>query len=284
MKRLIIIFAIVCSLLPTALAIYGEEFETLYMKKVGEADKATADGEWKAAEKALTEAISLEPDNPGNPLLLSNLGLIRFNMGLDSLAVATLTQAQHLAPASVTILTNRARILLYMGKMAEALDDFSNILTLDSLDVTARFNHCLLSLRSHDFKGASKDFEFLSTNFPELIETSIAGASYLSGTGQYQEAIPYYTKVIEERPDAEYIGGRAYCYLLLDRLQEASDDINAAIKLSPDDGELYLYRAALNKRRYRPKDAEADARMAIKLGVAEQRVAQFLAKSVINPK
>ena len=48
--------------------------------------------------------------------------------------------------------------------------------------------------------------------------------------------------------------------------------------MTPDDGELYLYRAALNKMRYRPDDAKADALKAIELGVDKKRAAQFLDK------
>lgn len=66
--------------------------------------------------------------------------------------------------------------------------------------------------------------------------------------------------------------------MLCGNLQDASDDINAALSMTPDDGELYLYRAALNKMRYRPDDAKADALKAIELGVDKKRAAQFLDK------
>lgn len=271
-----ILLCIIASTLLFAIKSHCEEVESLYIIKFGEAERACSEGKWATAEKALVEALSLEPDNPSNPLLLSNLGMIRFNMGLDSLAIETLTEAHDLAPSSVTILANRARIYLFTGQQKEAIEDFGNVLRIDSMDVTSRFNHCLLSLREHNFRTAGEDFNFLVRNYPDRLETDIAGASYLSGTGQYLEAVPYYTKVIEERPESEYYGGRAFCYLLLDRLQEASDDINTALSLSPEDGELFLYRAALNKRRYRPVDAEADALRAEKLGVDPKRVRQFI--------
>lgn len=247
-----------------------------YMKKVEEADKACEEGKWRDAEKALTSAIALEPDNHNNVLLMSNLGLIRYNMGLDSLAIETLTEAHRMAPASVTILSNRARILLENGHEEDAFYDFDLILELDSMEIDTRFNHCLLALRRHDFRTAKSDFEFMQRHFPDEIMTDIAGASVLSGTGDFLGAIPYYTRILDERKEAEYYSGRAYCYLLIDRLQEASDDINTALSLSPDDGELYLYRAALNKMRYRPADADADAKRAMKLGIPRERVSQFL--------
>lgn len=252
------------------------EEDSPYMQKVDEADKACNEGKWTEAANALVEALRMEPANPSNVLLMSNLGIIRFNMGQDSLALATLNDAHIIAPASVTILSNRARVLTALGMEKEAYQDYGLIMELDSTVISARFNHCLLALRRHDFKTAKEDFEFMDRNFQEETETRIAGASFMSGTGEFAKAIPYYTKVLEDRKEPEFYGGRGYCHLLCGNLQEASDDINSALELAPDDGELYLYRAALNKMRYRPADAKADALKAVELGVERKRASQFL--------
>ncbi|MCM1076791.1 MAG: tetratricopeptide repeat protein [Bacteroides sp.] len=256
----------------------NEVGESAYMTKVGEADKACAEGKWDEAEKALMAAMDCEPDNPNNVLLLSNLGIIRYNMGQDSLAITTLNIAHRKAPSSVTILANRAKIFAANGYEENAYQDYDRILRLDSMEITSRLSHCLLALRRHSFREAVNDFEFMKCNFPDKMETEIAGASVLSGTGDYAGAIPYYTRILKERNDWEYYSGRGFCYLLTGAIQEAADDINTAISLEPDYGELYLYRAALNKMRYRPDDAEADAKRAINLGVDKARAKQFLSK------
>ncbi|WP_303273970.1 tetratricopeptide repeat protein [uncultured Duncaniella sp.] len=254
--------------------------ESLYFKKIDEADKACAEGLWHEAENALVEALRAEPANPSNVLLISNLGIIRFNMGQDSLAIATLNDAHSMAPASVTILSNRAKVLAANGYDEEAYLDYSRIIELDSLEISARLPRCLYALRRHDFRTAKSDMEFMEQNFPGKIETEIAGAAVRSGTGDFAGAIPYYSRILLERKDPEYYSGRAYCYLLTGSHQEASDDINSALAITPADGELYLYRAALNKMRYRPADAEADARKAVELGVDKTRATQFLSNQI----
>ena len=254
--------------------------ESLYFKKIYESDKACAEGLWHEAENALVEALRAEPANPSNVLLISNLGIIRFNMGQDSLAIATLNDAHSMAPASVTILSNRAKVLAANGYDEEAYLDYSRIIELDSLEISARLPRCLYALRRHDFRTAKSDMEFMEQNFPGKIETEIAGAAVRSGTGDFAGAIPYYSRILLERKDPEYYSGRAYCYLLTGSLQEASDDINSALAITPADGELYLYRAALNKMRYRPADAEADARKAVELGVDKTRATQFLSNQI----
>ena len=265
---------------PLAAKASENETESLYFKKIDEADKACAEGLWHEAENALVEALRAEPANPSNVLLISNLGIIRFNMGQDSLAIATLNDAHSMAPASVTILSNRAKVLAANGYDEEAYLDYSRIIELDSLEISARLPRCLYALRRHDFRTAKSDMEFMEQNFPGKIETEIAGAAVRSGTGDFAGAIPYYSRVLLERKDPEYYSGRAYCYLLTGSLQEASDDINSALSITPADGELYLYRAALNKMRYRPADAEADARKAVELGVDKTRATQFLSNQI----
>ncbi|WP_290159188.1 hypothetical protein [uncultured Duncaniella sp.] len=265
---------------PLAAKASENETESLYFKKIDEADKACAEGLWHEAENALVEALRAEPANPSNVLLISNLGIIRFNMGQDSLAIATLNDAHSMAPASVTILSNRAKVLAANGYDEEAYLDYSRIIELDSLEISARLPRCLYALRRHDFRTAKSDMEFMEQNFPGKIETEIAGAAVRSGTGDFAGAVPYYSRILLERKDPEYYSGRAYCYLLTGSLQEASDDINSALAITPADGELYLYRAALNKMRYRPADAEADARKAVELGVDKTRATQFLSNQI----
>ena len=66
-------------------------------------------------------------------------------------------------------------------------------------------------------------------------------------------------------------------YLLTDQLGEAASDIAEGLAIDPNDAELYLYRAYLNKLRYSNADAQADLKRAIELGVDPQR-AEMLKK------
>lgn len=270
MTRLLITLAM---LLSTILGILAE---TPYMEAVDEADKACDKGEWLKAVEAIDRAMAIEPDNPGNILLMSNLGMIQYNMGQDSLAVLTLDEAHHRAPKSVTILTNRARVLTAMGREDEALADYATILQLDSADVTARLNHGLLSLRHRKFNDAKADMDWLREHKPDTDEARVGCATMHCAVGEYAEAIPYYTALLDNHKEPEYYGARAYCYLITGELQEASDDIASALELAPDDGELYLYRAALNKMRFRPDDARRDAIRATELGIDPRRAAEFM--------
>ncbi|MDE5982828.1 MAG: hypothetical protein K2G92_06920, partial [Duncaniella sp.] len=47
-----------------------------YTDLVGDADKAIAAGKWDEAEQLLVKAMRLEPANPFNVLLMSNVGMM----------------------------------------------------------------------------------------------------------------------------------------------------------------------------------------------------------------
>lgn len=252
--------------------------ESPYFRLAGEADTAIAKGEYSLAESKLLEALRLEPGNPSNVLMMSNLGLVRFYMGRDDEALQTLNDACAAAPSSTTVLSNRARVLMSMGRPDEARADFARVLAVDSTLVTPRFYHGILSLRAGDIVTASTDFKRLEQADPKSFEANFAMATLNTALGNNLEAIPYFNRLIEIDPQAEYYAARALCNLQLDRLNEASEDISKGLELDSKDGELYLYRAMLNKMRFRPEDADADARKAMQHGVPRERVKPFLLK------
>ena len=252
--------------------------DTPYMELVDKADKACNDGKWSEAAKILQDAIKEEPDNPGNVLLLSNLGMVRYNLGLDSLAIDAFDQALDIAPSSVTIIANRAKVYAAMGLEQEAFNDYSRIMMLDSTYITARFHHGLIALRHRMFDVAKEDFEYLKTHYPASDEALIGEATMHSLVGEYKEAIPLYTEIQRKILVPEYFGARANCYLMTDELQAAAEELAPPLELAPTDGELYLYRAALNKMHYRPEDAKKDAERAIQLGVDPARAQEFMTK------
>lgn len=246
--------------------------DSRYIRLAGRADSAIADARWKDAADALNEAMRLEPANPSNVLLMSNLGMVQFYSGNDSLAIETLTTAHNIAPASVTVLQNRARVYTTTGRLKRALDDYTEILRLDSTLIEPRFYRAMLMFNSGNVTTAENDLQYLKRHYPTDPSTKLLDATVLTYTGRFKEAIPIFTEIIEGKPTAGDYSMRALCYLMTNQLQEASNDIQRGLEKDPVDGELYLYRALLNQMRYRPDDARSDAALAVKYGVNSSRV------------
>ncbi len=269
------IVAILCFIFSAAQLRAGEPASERY-SLMGNADKAIAGGRWAEAEDALRQALRLDPADPTNVLLLSNLGMVQFYDGRSGDAIATLSDAHRIAPASVTVLLNRARVLTSAGFTDQALDDYSEVIRLDSTLTEPRFYRAVLCLSLGREQQAMADIDTLVLRAPDDRLTNIALATVEMRKADFQSAIMHLSSALKDNPDAAHLGSRALCYLMTGDLASASDDIAAGLELDPTDGDLYLYRALLNKMRYRPDDAKADGETAVKMGVDPQKVKMLL--------
>lgn len=254
----------------------AEPADEEYFNLVGEAEKAIKDGRWAEAEESLRKAMRSSPSNPTNVLLLSNLGMVQFYDGRAQDAIRTLSDAHAMAPASVTVLLNRARVFTSEGMNDQAERDYAEVIRLDSTLCEPRFYRAMLALNRGDVAGAVADVDTLVTRNPDDRLTHVALATLLIHSSKYAEAIPHLTAAIKSQPDASYYAHRALCYLFVDDPSAASADIAEGLELDPTDGELYLYRGLLNKMRFRPDDAKADGEKAVKFGVDPAKVKQLL--------
>lgn len=255
-----------------------EDEEDPYFLLCGQADEAVKEGKYDDAAARLIEAMSIRPDSPENILLLSNLGMIYCYMDRDSLALATLDEAHRRAPAMRTVLSNRGRVLLKLGRDKEAYRDFSSVIEADSVNADARYYRGTIALYSGNLEQAEKDFDVLRTQKPEDLTTATALSSLYFLTNRNKEAIPYLKRIIEDDPAAEYYASLAACYLALGNLTEASATLAEAFAKYPSDPELYYYRAMLNRDRYRTDDAHRDAKMAVKLGLSPAKAKALFEK------
>lgn len=278
MKRTALLIAL-ASALNVAAAEPADSLEARpYYLLIDQAEKALADNHSEEAAARLVEAMSVEPENPNNIMLMSNLGVIYWRDGRDSLALDVFDRALERAPSMVTVRLNRARLHLDMGDNVEAYDDFDNVLQLDSLNATALYYRGTMSLYGGRMDLAEADFLRLKQVEPKALDTAVALSMLYSLTGRERQAIPYFEQLVEEDPAPEYFAGLAGCLLQLQELSRASEVINRGMKLYNRDPELFYYRAWLNRDRYRLDDARADAERAIEFGANPRKVAALFQK------
>ena len=244
--------------------------DSIYLNFVDIAEKAIATEDWNAAENALLNAMRGQPSNPANVLLLSNLSIVRYQQGNDSLALATINDAVVMAPKSATVLNNRARILKNMGRIDEAYLDYGTILDLDSTLIEPRYMHGIIALSKNDLNVAFNDFSKLESIAPNDEYTIDGLAMYYFHTNNLDKAIPYFSKLISNNPSIENYTSIILCYLFSDKLSEASTSISDAMRLYPLEGQFYLHRAYLNHLYYRHNDCDNDIKRAIELGVSSK--------------
>lgn len=246
--------------------------EDPYFLLMEEADSALANGRYLEAVERLKDAMRVNPEHPTNALLLSNLGIAYNYLNYDSLALDAFDRALLLAPSMTTVHSNRAMLLLKMNRDMEARQGFAHVIARDSLNSSARYYHGMLSLYAHDLRGAEADFAVLASVAPDDYNTQVAMSALYSLTGQDARAIPYYKKLIEMDPAAEYYAALAGCYLATSDLQAASETLANGFKTCGEDAELYYYRAWLRRDSYMMDEARSDAKRAIELGASPAKV------------
>ena len=196
--------------------------------------------DWAGAEKALIGALRVQPANPQNALLLSNLGTIQRKMGKNDEALKSYTNALMITPRSVTLLMNRAALFSEMEKFDDALNDTT---------------------------ACRKDFEQLLKINPKSSDARIGLAALMKLRGYYTEAIDLYTQVIRVNPEQTSLYlNRGEAYLLNRRLNKADEDVAKALELDPKDPLVYVLRAKLKLARYEKEDASRDLDRAVSLG------------------
>ena len=240
--------------------------DSIYLNFVEIAENAIATEDWNVAENALLSAMRGQPANPANVLLLSNLSIVRYQQGNDSLALATINDAIVIAPKSITALNNRARILKDMGRIDEAYLDYETMLDIDSTLIEPRYMHGIIALSNNNFSVAFNDFSKLESIAPNDEYTIDGLAMYYFHTSEFNKAIPYFSKLLSNNPSVDNYTSIILCYLFSENLADASSSISDAMRLYPLEGCFYLHRAYLNHLYYRHNDCDNDIKRAIELG------------------
>ena len=252
--------------------------ERPYFLLIDQSEKALEQNDYEAAALRLVEAMSVEPDNPLNVALLTNLGMIYYYNEQDSMALRVLDEAVRRSPRLIAAHEKRARVLTGMGRDKEAYEEYGRVIDIASLTTSARFYHAMMALHSGKLPEAEADIACLNRVVPLWTNTVLANATLFSMTGREREAISLFRRLLDKDKLPEYYAALAGCLIAVDDLNEASRVIGEGMELFKDDAELYFHRAVLNHKRFLPDEAHRDAKRAIQLGADPKRVAAVLKK------
>ncbi len=240
---------------------------TAYFKCIDTAQTFITQKNWGKAEEYIRKAIVSDPANHNNSLLLSNLATLQRYQGKLAEAVKNYSMALDMTPNAVTLLNNRASLYVELDSVALAKADYEHIIKIDPGEAEAHYNLGMLALAQNDLKEADAQFEEILRYHPNSALANEGKAFLSKAAGNYAKAADYFSDIIKKKPTASMLGNRADCYLMLKRLNDASDDIKSALQIAPDDGYLYVLRAKLNKLRYEIDAAKRDVQLAIEHGI-----------------
>lgn len=270
--RLLILIAL-C--LAAAFHIHGQSLTRTYVERADSADAYIKMERWADAERNLIAALRQEPGNPGNALLLSNLGFVQTKLGLLDKAIESYNVSLAIAPRSAVVLSNRALALIAAGRTADAMADLDASLAIDSTRSMPLHWRGLLRLGARDYAGAEHDFKALRAVDPADPVALDGLAQCMAQKGNFGEAIALTGEALKIEKSVERYQSKALLEIENGKLPEAAETLREAIKEYPREGDLYLLRAKLHELNYRPGDAAVDKKTAIENG-ADTQLLQLL--------
>ncbi len=186
----------------------NDEFNRLFLK----ACRAHHNGSFKEAQYGF---ISLLDSFSRAPVLHYNLGLVYFEQGLFSRAVAAFTEASRLDPT----------------------------------DVDTLFNLALSRKKGGDIDGAIVIFNRLLHKQPRSVDILYTLAGSYREIGRYPEAVEIYLKTLEIKPDhGEALNNLAYTYHLMGEYGKAAEYYGKVLEQDPEhEGARHMLTALSGK-------------------------------------
>ena len=231
------------------------------------------------AEEALREALRIEPGNPGNGMLLLNLGTIQRRQGKLKEAEESYTIGLAFLPNNLTLLNSRAQLFAEMEKYPEAINDYTEVIYHEPENEDAYYERALCKLMNQDTLGARLDLEQIDRFNPNSAKSRLGMAYVYKAQQMWREASELYDALIERNPrNASLLRERAEVFYFSNRMGAALDDVNKSIDFDPRDPYSYLLRAQIRYAKGDREFARRDLNQALELGLNKDEVRDLIEK------
>ena len=260
MKRIILgLFCLIFSLQLSA---------QTYDKYISQAMDAIETDSLAKAEMFFKEALKLEPANIKNALLFSNLGTIQRRIGKKKEALEAYSLALNLTPYSITILLNRASLYLEMDMLDKAYLDYCNVIDLDAKNKEALQFRAYVYMRRRQYMEARLDYQRLLAEEPENKTARVGVAMVNQKDKRYREALEELNRLITDYPrDVSLLKARAELEVEMNSLELALLDLEEAIKITPNDADIYVMCGEIYLTQGKKREAYAAFEKAVELGI-----------------
>ncbi len=229
------------------------------------------------AEKFLKAAMKLEPANPSNALLFSNLGWVQKQLGQPDEAIESYTCAINMIPTSIPMLLDRAALYTEMGNTTLARYDYSRVLEYDPNSKEALLMRAYLNTVRREYTLARADYVHLLAVDAQHYNGKLGLAMLAQKEGKYREAIEHVNEMMITYPeDATLYIARADIEREMNHPDLALIDLERAIELDPNAVNAYMLRGEIYLASGKKILAKNDFEKAISLGVPSSMLREQL--------
>lgn len=231
------------------------------------------------AEQLLLQALKLEPANPHNALIFSNLGTIQRQMKKYEEALESYTFALYRAPASIPILMNRATLNMELGNTDRAYIDYCEVLDIDKQNAEALLMRGYIYVTRRDYNAARIDYNRLLEIDPLSYSGRLGLVTLNQKEGKYPEALKIIADLLVENPDdATLYTMRAGIEIDMQQPELAIVDLEESIRLKQNMPEPYLMLGEIYLLQNKKALAKQNFEKAISLGIPQSELREQLLK------
>lgn len=236
--------------------------------------------ELTSAEECLQAAMHLEPANPNNYALLTNLGTIQRRQGKMEEAEISYTAALSRHPENAALLENRASLYVDMGEPEKAILDYNALIQLEPINQDALYNRGLLYLHQKDYLLAEADFDRILEINEKTVPGRVGHALLEKMRGNYDESERIYNYLISKLPrDWGLYEGRADLYFLMGKNARAMADLNRLFTETEPSASLYVLRGKVKVSLFERESAKRDFLKAQEMGYDPKVIEELLQMS-----
>lgn len=255
--------------LPIAAQTYGELSDRAF--QYVEADSLAQ------AEELFRQALKLEPTNPHNALIFSNIGTLQWRMQRFDEAVESYTYALNMSPYSIPVLLNRAAVYMEQGLPNRAYVDYCQVLDIDRKNIEALLMRAYIYMKQRDYKAARIDYDYLLEMNPQHYSARLGLAVLNRKEEKFREATDILEKLIAEYPaEAELYMARAEVELEMNLPDLALIDLDRVIQMNPLSADAFLLRGQVNLARNKKNLAKKDFEKAGTLGISQLELREWV--------
>lgn len=229
----------------------------------------------------LQRAMSHDPKNENNPVLLLNLGIIQRELGNTDDAYISFTAALANNPIPEVVLHRRASLLSEIGNYEEAIEDYTSLIRLHPNDVEAYYRRGVLYLEQHNRLKGEADFLKANELDPDNFFTHLSKALLFKLEDDWEAAEKIYTGLLESEPnpDPSILLNRAECYVHTGQTLRASADLIAVESSQRNNPYFYFLRGIVRLDQFDKVAAKADFEKAKSMGYDSDIVSEWLRKT-----
>lgn len=272
------IFLLACGfILPLSAQTYDELCER--------AVAATEQDSLEQAAEYIRQALKMEPANPRNALLFSNLGTIQRSQRRYEQALESYRLALNIAPMSIPILMNHATLSLELGQNDKARADYSQVIELEPHHEEALLMRAYIYMEQRDYKFARLDYDTLLKVNPKSYSGRLGLATLHQRESRFSESLKVLEGMLADKGGATPYSARELAVVYVARAGVELDmlnpdlalmDLDEAVSLDPTQAEAYLMRGRVYLMKEKKTQAKRDLDKAVSLGVPQGEVRELV--------